>query len=160
LLWPQRINEAALNTLKATLGSYRYAGQFQQRPAPADGGMLKRHWWRYWQPRGANLPPVLVKLPDGRSELRSAVELPSHLDHLIQSWDMAFKDTPNSDFVVGQIQAAQGADRYLLDQIRDRLDLPGTLLAVRRLSGQMAERSPEIGGGQGERTCRHPIAST
>ena len=131
-----RIDEAALNALKATLGSYRYAGQFQQRPAPADGGMLKRHWWRYWQPRGANLPPVLVKLPDGRSELRSAVELPSHLDHLIQSWDMAFKDTPNSDFVVGQIQAAQEADRYLLDQIRDRLDLPGTLLAVRRLSGQ------------------------
>ena len=24
----------------------------------------------------------------------------------------------------------------------------------------MAERSAEIGGGQGERTCRHPIAST
>jgi predicted phage terminase large subunit-like protein len=136
LLWPQRINEAALNTLKATLGSYRYAGQFQQRPAPAGGGMLKRHWWRYWQPRGANLPPVLVKLPDGGSELRSAVELPSCFDHLIQSWDMALKDTRNSDFVVGQIQAAQGADRYLLDQIRDRLDLPGTLLAVRRLSGQ------------------------
>src|SRR4029077_3822102 len=35
-----------------------------------------------------------------------------------------------------QIQAAQGAERYLLDQIRERLDLPGTLLAVRRLSGQ------------------------
>jgi predicted phage terminase large subunit-like protein len=136
LLWPQRINEAALNTLKATLGGYRYAGQFQQRPTPADGGMLKPHWWRYWQPRGANLPPVLVRLPDGGSELRSAVELPSHLDHLIQSWDMAFKDTQNSDFVVGQIQAAQGADRYLLDQVRDRLDLPATLLAVRRLSGQ------------------------
>jgi predicted phage terminase large subunit-like protein len=49
---------------------------------------------------------------------------------------MAFKDTRNSDFVVGQIQAAKGADRYLLDQIRDRMDLPGTLLAVRRLSGQ------------------------
>ena len=65
LLWPQRIDQAALNTFKASLGSYRYAGQFQQRPAPADGGMLKRHWWRYWQPRGANLPPVLVKLPDG-----------------------------------------------------------------------------------------------
>jgi phage terminase large subunit-like protein len=31
--------------------------------------------------------------------------------------------------------AAKGADRYLLEQIRDRLDFPGTLLAVRRLSG-------------------------
>ena len=45
-------------------------------------------------------------------------------------------DTRDSDFVVGQIQAAQGADRYLLDQVRDRLDLPRTLLAVRHLSGQ------------------------
>ena len=30
--------------------------------------------------------------------------------------------------------AAKGADRYLLDQIRDRLDLPGTVQAVRQLS--------------------------
>jgi len=49
---------------------------------------------------------------------------------------MTFKDTKNSNYVVGQVQAARGADRYLLDQIRDRLDLPGTLLAVRRLSAQ------------------------
>ena len=136
LLWPQRIDRAALNSLKATLGSYRYAGQFQQRPAPADGGMLKRHWWRYWQPRGANLGPVLVKLPDGTVERRYAVELPDHFDQVIQSWDMAFKDTKNADFVVGQVLAARGADRYLLDQSRDRLDLPSTLLALRRLSSQ------------------------
>ena len=55
---------------KTALGSYRYAGQFQQRPVPAEGGMLKRHWWQYWQPRGANQPPVVVKLPDGTIELR------------------------------------------------------------------------------------------
>jgi hypothetical protein len=35
LLWPQRLDHAVLEELKATLGSYRYAGQFQQRPAPA-----------------------------------------------------------------------------------------------------------------------------
>ena len=123
-----------LESLRNTLGSYRYAGQYQQRPAPAGGGILKKHWWRYWQPRGANLPPVPVKLPDGTVEQRKAVELPSRFDMQLQSWDMAFKDTKNADFVVGQIHAARGADRYLLDQSRDRLDLPGTLLAVRRLS--------------------------
>ena len=133
LLWPQRIDNAALDNLKTVLGSYRYAGQYQQRPAPAEGGMLKRHWWRYWQPRGANLPPVPVKMPDGTIELRKAVERPDHFDMQLQTWDMAFKDTKNADFVVGQVQAAHGADRYLLDQVRDRLDLPGTLLAVRRL---------------------------
>jgi len=136
LLCPQRFNHAALEEYKTALGSYRYAGQFQQRPAPADGGMLKRHWWGYWQPCGANLPPVAVKLPNGTIELRKAVELPIRFDGQIQSWDMAFKDTKNADFVVGQVLAAHGADRYLLDQVRDRLDFPGTLLAVRRLSAQ------------------------
>ena len=98
--------------------------------------MLKRHWWQYWQPRGINLPPVPVKMPDGSIEQRKAVDLPSRLDTQLQTWDMAFKDTKNADFVVGQIHAAHGADRYLLDQARDRLDLPGTLLAVRRLSAR------------------------
>ena len=34
-----------------------------------------------------------------------------------------------------------GADRYVLDLIRDRLNLPETLLAVRRLSAKWPERS-------------------
>jgi predicted phage terminase large subunit-like protein len=136
LLWPQRVDQAALEDFRRTLGSHRYAGQYQQRPAPAEGGMLKRHWWRYWQPRGANLPPVLVKLPDGTTERRNAVEVPNQFDQMLQSWDMAFKDNRNSDFVVGQVHGAKGADRYLLDQVRERLDLPGTILALRRLSGQ------------------------
>jgi predicted phage terminase large subunit-like protein len=135
LLWPQRMDQAKLDELKETLGSYRYAGQFQQRPAPAGGGMLKRHWWGYWQPLGANLPPIAVRLPDGTIEMRHAVELPTNLDQL-QSWDMSFKDTKNSDYVVGLVIAALGADRYLLDLTRDRLDLPGTLAAVRRLTAK------------------------
>jgi len=139
LLWPQRIDAAALEALKTTLGSYHYAGQYQQRPAPVEGGMLKKHWWRYWQPRGANLPPVPVKMPDGSMEQRKAVDLPCPFDIQLQTWDMAFKDTKKADFVVGQLHAAHGGDRYLLDQMRDRLDLPGTLLAVRRLSARWPE---------------------
>jgi len=134
LLWPERMTQGMLDALKTTLGSYRYAGQFQQRPAPAGGGMLKRYWWRFWQPKNANLPPVRVRLPDGTLESRLAVELPDRFDQQIQTWDMAFKDTKNSDFVVGLVIAAAGADRFLLDQIRDRLDLPGTLVAVRGLT--------------------------
>ena len=36
--------------------------------------------------------------------------------------------------MVGQVQAAVGADRYLLHQVRARMVMPETLLAVRRLS--------------------------
>lgn len=49
LLWPERFGRAEIDSLKKSLGSYRAAGQLQQRPAPADGGIFKRHWWRFWQ---------------------------------------------------------------------------------------------------------------
>ena len=54
------------------------------------------------------------------------MDLPDQFNLLLQSWDMSFKDSANSDFVVGQILAACGAHRYVLDQIRDRLDFPRT----------------------------------
>ena len=90
------------------------------------------------------MEPVLVKLPDGTIEKRQAVELPSRFDQQIQSWDMAFKDTKNSDFVVGQVHGAHGADRFLLDQVRDRMDFPATLLAVRRLSAQWPDAQTKL----------------
>ena len=55
---------------------------------------------------------------------------------MLQNWDTAFKGTFKADFVVGQVQAAAGADRYILDQVRDRMDMPATVLAVRRLSAR------------------------
>ena len=70
LLWPEKVTQANLEDLKVTLGSYRYAGQYQQRPSPAEGGILKRYWWRYWQPAHLDLPPVQVRMPRGRAEHR------------------------------------------------------------------------------------------
>ncbi len=134
LLWAERVNRAALEELKTKLGSYRYAGQYQQRPAPAGGGMLKTHCFRYWQRRGDHLPPVPVTLPDGTIEMREAIVRPDFFDTQIQTWDMAFKGTENADYVVGQVHGAHGADRFILDQIRGRMDFPETLAAVRTLT--------------------------
>ncbi len=47
LLWADRFGPEELEALKRSMGSYAAAGQLQQRPAPAEGGILKRHWWRY-----------------------------------------------------------------------------------------------------------------
>jgi len=44
-LWPQRYDIAALEDRRATLGSYGFAALYQQRPAPREGGMFKRHWF-------------------------------------------------------------------------------------------------------------------
>ena len=136
LLWPERIPQAILNTLKVTLGSYRYAGQYQQRPAPAEGGIFKHFWWRFWQPAHCNLPPVQIRKLDGEMMSIQAVPIPSQFDTVIQSWDLAFKDLATSDYGVGQVWGARGADRFLLDQCRERMDMPRTVEAIRTLSEQ------------------------
>lgn len=120
--------------MKVSLGSYASAGQLQQRPSPAGGGIIKRHWFRYWQPRGANLPPVTVRLPDGTMQSIVAIEIPFHVDDQLQSWDCAFKDQETSDYVVGQAWARLGSIFFLGGQIRGRLDFPATVNAVRELS--------------------------
>jgi predicted phage terminase large subunit-like protein len=45
LLWPERFGEQEVSELESTLGPYGTAGQLQQRPQPAGGGIIKRTWW-------------------------------------------------------------------------------------------------------------------
>jgi predicted phage terminase large subunit-like protein len=133
LLWPDRFGATELESLKRSLGSYAAAGQLQQRPSPAEGGLLKRHWWRFWQPPNANLPPVQVRLPDGTQQAIVAHPVAT-VEEQIQSWDCAFKDLQTSDFVVGQVWGRRGAAFLLLDQVRARMDCPATVRAVREMS--------------------------
>jgi hypothetical protein len=44
LLWPEREGRAELDMQRRLLGSAAYAGQYQQRPAPAGGAIFQRHW--------------------------------------------------------------------------------------------------------------------
>jgi phage terminase large subunit-like protein len=50
----------------------------------------------------------------------------------IQSWDMAFKKTTDSDFVVGQTWARLGANVLPLRERRGRMGFSETKKAVRR----------------------------
>jgi predicted phage terminase large subunit-like protein len=134
LLWPERFGPEEIESLKRSLGSYGTAGQLQQRPSPAGGGIIKRHWFRYWQPRGANLPPITVRLPDGSTASIAAIDVPHRVDEQIQSWDCAFKDLATSDYVVGQVWGRVGSAYLLGDQVRARMDCPTTVKAVRELS--------------------------
>lgn len=45
LLFPERFPRAEIERLKRAKGSYAYAGQYQQRPTPRDGGTFKREWF-------------------------------------------------------------------------------------------------------------------
>lgn len=45
LLLPERFSREAVDALKKVKGTYGYAGQYQQRPTPREGGLFKRHWF-------------------------------------------------------------------------------------------------------------------
>ena len=45
LFWSTRFSRKILQDYKYQLGSYEYAGQLQQQPAPADGGIIKKEWF-------------------------------------------------------------------------------------------------------------------
>jgi predicted phage terminase large subunit-like protein len=134
LLWQERFGPREIEALKVSLGSYAAAGQLQQRPAPSGGGIFKRHWFRYFQPRGMSLPPVIVRLPDGTQTSIPAIEVPRRVDETIQSWDCAFKDLETSDYVVGQVWGRLGSLFFLGHQVRARMDFPATMNAVRDVS--------------------------
>lgn len=130
LLWPIRWDETIVQEKEKRLGAYSAAGQLQQRPAPEHGGILQRHWFRYWQRPGDSLPPVMVKLPNGTFESIEPVELPYTFDRVVQSWDMTFDEGKKSDYVVGQQYGVKEADTFLIDQVRGQMDFVKTLSAV------------------------------
>ena len=36
-----------LNRIKAEIGSLLFSAQYQQRPVPLEGNLIRRHWFRY-----------------------------------------------------------------------------------------------------------------
>src|SRR3546814_17415370 len=68
-------------------------------------------WWRYWTPDPARANGLdVVYLPN--------VATPQAGDTWVESWDMAFKDTKTSDYVVGTRWVRRGPLRILLAQVR------------------------------------------
>jgi len=121
MLWPEYgFNHKWAEKTKLTVGSQVWNALYQQRPSPAEGALVKRGWWKYY------------------------VVVPGHFDDIILSWDMTFKDeaaaaSGNPDYVVGQVWGRVEADKYLLDQVRGKMDFPDTVKAVRALKAKWKE---------------------
>ncbi|MBZ9873178.1 phage terminase large subunit [Mesorhizobium sp. BR1-1-9] len=119
LLHPSRYGMAELDGLKLALGSLNFSAQFQQAPAPPDGNIVKRAWFRYYDP--------------GQLDLRSMT--------IVQSWDTAVKGDPSCDYSVGTTWAKDGNNYYLLDLVRVRAAYPELIKAVKNF---LAKHDPEI----------------
>jgi predicted phage terminase large subunit-like protein len=119
LLQPERMGPREVAQAKVDLTDYGYAGQHQQRPAPAEGGIFKRGWWRFWR--------YAWEEPIRELEGRTVVMDPeAKWEMVVLSWDMAFAKTETSSFVCGGVWARKEAGFYLLDLAWDRMDFVRT----------------------------------
>lgn len=111
LLWPAMYPPEELAKLKVSLGSYGASGQLQQNPAPLEGGVIKRAWFKRFK-------------TDQR---------PATFDTIIISADPAFKDYDTSSKVAVQAWGAIGPRRYLLDRDCRNMGIVETLSAIRAM---------------------------
>lgn len=112
VLWPERFPPHEYGEMKKAVGTRLWISLYQQRPAPDEGQIFKRDWWKFYK------------------------QIPNRFHEVIQSWDCTFKDEKSSDFVVGQVWGRIGADKYLLDQVRGQMGIVETMQAIRTLSAK------------------------
>lgn len=106
VLEPERFDREEVLARQAALGSYLWAAMEQQRPAPEEGGEVKRSWWRW-----TDAPPPLA-------------------DDWCSSWDMKLKDKEAGDFVVGQVWARTGSQFTMTAQYRGQWSQAMTRVAI------------------------------
>lgn len=101
--------------IRNSVGAYVWASLYQQRPAPAAGGIFKRLWWRYWTPA----PSIGVG---------QRIDLAGRLYDLRDSWrflvgDLAASTRTSADWTVASAWALTiSGDLVLLDLNRAKVD--------------------------------------
>lgn len=121
-LCPERYDTPKLTKLQKRVGSYFFGALYQQRPTAMAGDVFKRAWWQFYTTSDCPIPGVAM--------------LPESLDRVIQSWDMTFKDTDETDFVSGQVWGRRATRFFLLDRVKERMSFTTACDAVETLSGK------------------------
>lgn len=119
-------NDEWWRSRKKATSPLTWAAMYQGHPSPEEGGVFpKTDAWARW-----TSTPYIVR-EDGSHYIP---ELARSDMELVQSWDLAFKDKKDSDFVVGQVWLRWGNKAYLLDQVRERMNFNQSLMAVKAMT--------------------------
>ena len=119
ILHPDREPLEVLEQIKAEMGTLAFSAQYQQRPVPVEGNLVKWSWFRVYA-----YPPAH-----------------NHDGRVIQSWDTASKAGELNDYSVCTTWLKKGDDFYLLDVLRERLDYPHLKMRVIDMARRFAAHS-------------------
>ncbi|MGA1753806.1 MAG: terminase large subunit domain-containing protein, partial [Pontimonas sp.] len=100
-LCPQRYDVDDLERIREAVGSRDFASLYQQRPAPEGGNMFDPEWWQYY-----NHDSIMP-----------------NFQRVMLAVDATFTATNKSDYVVGIVVGQAGSQFYVLDLVREKLDV-------------------------------------
>ena len=135
-----RFTRQIVESERVRLGSYGFAGQYNQDPAPAEGGLFKRAHWGWWKPDGtvesfrprpigclerATVPAKVVPMRSREGE--------HDFDWLAISVDCSFKDTATGSRVGLLVVGGRKADRFVLHDDTRPMTFTETCAAIRKL---------------------------
>jgi predicted phage terminase large subunit-like protein len=109
-LHPERESLSKLMDAKKQMGEYHFSGQYQQNPAPRDGGIIKKKWLKYYDPTAL---------------FKAIAEKEIRIKSIFQSWDTASKIEQYNDYSVclTVLRDSKGV-HYILDAYREKLEFP------------------------------------
>lgn len=103
LLHPAHEPQSALDALRSNLGSAAFEAQYQQRPVPPGGNMIKWKWFKTYD------GSLLKQRPK---------------DRIVQSWDTAAKTGEFNDYSVCTTWLVHEREYYLIEVFRKKLEYP------------------------------------
>lgn len=112
---PIRFPAKVIRQLKNDVGSYGFAAQYQQRPSPEGGGIIKKEWFKLWK------DPI-----------------PPNIKYIVQSWDTAFSKKEGASYSACTTWGVFHDQNYvenliLLSLWRGRLEYPELRTRAKRL---------------------------
>lgn len=102
VLHPERDSFDDLMRRKREMGEYAFAAQYQQRPSPLGGGLVKWSWFKTYR------------------RLKHRM----HVEHVVQSWDTATTADQHSDWTVCTTWHVREGNYYLVDLHRAKYEFP------------------------------------
>jgi predicted phage terminase large subunit-like protein len=121
LLDPVRFPRQAVEDLKHVKGSYAYAGQYQQRPTPREGGLFKRHWFE---------GKIIGAAPQGMRWVRHWDLAATKSTTAARTAGVKIGKTPDGRYVVGHVVKTQEEGNAVRKLIKATAEVDGTEVEI------------------------------
>jgi predicted phage terminase large subunit-like protein len=107
-LHPERESVQEYQLMRGRIGLYNFSSQYQQRPIPISGNLIRREWLRFYDSDQTRLQKWRI----------------------VMSWDTASKTSELNDYSVCTVWSVEDDKFYLLDVFRARLNYPDLKRAI------------------------------